>query len=191
MADPTNCDRCGASLERGHVQILGARGRVKSTICHACNDAERLDGWRQTGTILTGLMTRAAIASVTGKEPELQPIWVAVERVQASVDVFDREVWRGGLRAHLHGHRERGESLEFQGMKLLTFVMAGRVLITLDDPASSLTLITLEDEETRMGIQGICAREHQALDLIERARLAWKLGHRTKPDAEVHVAGMR
>jgi hypothetical protein len=159
---------------------------VERTICHGCAEQERLEHWKQTRVITTGVIFAAFAGR---KRPEIRLVREALDRIQAAVDVFDRNVWRS-LRAHLKGHCERGESLEFQGMKVLTFVVAGRVMITLEDEASSLTLITTEDEDSRMGIQGIAAREHQALDLLERATLAWELGHRTKPDHEVRIAGV-
>jgi len=186
MEEPTNCNRCQASLERGCSQTFTLDGELKETICHDCARRERLAEWQATSTITTRLMSDAAMPRSI-----LKPVYDAVNRIQERVKLFDLQVWRSGLSQHLAQHKERGESLEYNGLKILTFVMAGRVMITLEDDRSSLTLITAEDDpQSRMGIQGIDAREHQAHDLLERAMHAWRIGLRPQPDQEVRVLGM-
>lgn len=44
--DPTNCNRCGATLDRGHVQkgkIINDEIKITETICFQC---DKLETWK-------------------------------------------------------------------------------------------------------------------------------------------------
>lgn len=78
-----------------------------------------------------------------------------------------------------------GDIIETAGKYTVkTWCTAGRCLVEIESDDARITLITAEDEDAmRMGVQGIDATEAQALDLLNRAEMAWRGGGYTLMDA--------
>lgn len=120
-------------------------------------------------------------------------VWLAVEResavdlllgVQHSVEaiqrilkeVYEPKVWLGYLQGVLEKSAARGHSAEFDSkigfgrVRLLSYVIAGRAVQTIqmvDEPQYSITLIFDESRKGPSGgIQGIYASEHRAQALM-------------------------
>lgn len=109
----------------------------------------------------------------------------ASERVHAAVkerNGFERAVWFGGMQKMVRASKKSGMSAPpvettFVTLALVTFCSAGRCMIQLDSPTSRVTLITAEDEdEARMGVQGIDATEAEALSMLDAAVHFWREG---------------
>ena len=184
--EPTHCADCADSLDRGYSSRYAENGTLLRSICFDCARQERVAEYEKTGIITTRSMVEAAIDRERGHPSKLAN---ETASIQVHVREFERRTWFGadGIRAHLDKHMERGERLDHGDLCLLTYVMAGRIMITMESPEASLTLITTDekDETPRMGIQGISATEGQAHGLLEMAEAAWARGARTVPDAKV------
>lgn len=110
--------------------------------------------------------------------------------------VYEPRLWfgsqsprQGSLQAFVRAESARGHSGEFKGLKVLSYCIAGRAMQTLSMGKHSITLICAEDEdEPRMGIQGIESIEEEALHMLVRATEMWECGAlKLQRDAEVSV----
>ena len=199
LPDPTHCDRCKASLERGRSERWRDDKRIEA-ICFDCDEREQIASYLQTKVISTKLMMRGAIEKVRAESALLPPpphakrrkpprplpenaaaayreINASVDRLQAEVKNFERAVWFDGLQRRVREASHRGFSARGEGMTALVYSIAGHTMITLQpaDESISLTLITAEDStDAVMGIQGISATEQQALALLKTCREVWE-----------------
>lgn len=179
--DPTNCDRCNASLERGWSERWRDNKRV-GTVCLDCDRKERRKRYAKDGVLTTQMLIDAAIYhsrfthGETPRDVLLERAWLGHKRVRGAAKMFETDVWFGGLRKVVRDARYRGHRAEFEAngvkAKALVWSCAGRVMFTLEpaDESYSVTLITAEDEDKPvMGIRGICATWQQATALIDAA----------------------
>ena len=88
------------------------------------------------------------------------------------------------VRASKNSWMVSGDVVETAGTYTVkTWCTAGRCLIEIESAVARITLITAEDEDTmRMGVQGIDATEAEAMDLLNRAEMAWLAGAFTLTD---------
>jgi hypothetical protein len=115
------------------------------------------------------------------------------EKLQALAKRFEKEVWFAGLQELLSKSTMKGASAYHEDLGILTYCMCGRCMITFEVKNShSVTLITDEtSNESRTGIQGVCATLEQASDLIINAIQAYRTGMLDfKEDREVRIAGL-
>ena len=125
--------------------------------------------------------TRSMLESVVKGEDDFQDL-------QDRIKEFEDCVWSDGLQELVESARERGMSSNTVfGVKVLTYVLAGRVMVTFDGGDHSVTALAAEGEHpARMGLQGIDATKEQAHALVERAINAWQAGELTVgPDPDV------
>lgn len=116
----------------------------------------------------------------------------SVERITKVLKtVYEPRCWFGGLQKFVRPEPVKGHSAEVEGLKMLSYCMAGRAVQTLSIGDDSITLITAEDEdedEARMGIQGIDATEERAIEMLTRATALWESGVlKLKRDGEVSI----
>lgn len=106
----------------------------------------------------------------------------ASERVHATVKAtLEPLVWFGGLASIVRPAKMRGlkgaAETAVGRVEMLTYSSAGRCLIQLDTPTDRVTCITAEDEdEPRMGVQGVDATADAAVSLLCAATVAWRAG---------------
>jgi hypothetical protein len=106
----------------------------------------------------------------------------ASERVHAAVKAtLEPLVWFGGLAAIVRPAKLRGlkgaAETAVGRVEMVTYSSAGRCLIQLDTPTDRVTCITAEDEdEPRMGVQGIDATADVAVSLLCAVSEAWRAG---------------
>ena len=106
----------------------------------------------------------------------------ASERVHAAVKAtLEPLVWFGGLAAIVRPAKLRGlkgaAETAVGRVEMMTYSSAGRCLIQLDTPTDRVTCITAEDEdEPRMGVQGIDATADVAVSLLCAVSEAWRAG---------------
>ncbi|TRZ51990.1 hypothetical protein D4S03_04150 [bacterium] len=201
---PTNCKRCGASLERGYVQkgeIVNSKMKITETICFQCDKIERWEQFAKTGTLLTH--TIMDLLYLHGKYERPHPhikrklIAQAVEAselIDKQIAIFEDLVWFGNppLQKVVVDCRTHGMKYEdaVSGITFMAYDIAGRTMITVEGKSASISLLTATDykENGHMGLQGICATKEEALDLLNWAitnRLA--IVNNIKPDTKVNI----
>lgn len=179
--DPTNCDRCKASLEHGWCERWRNDKRVE-VMCFDCDKKERHERYAEDDVLTTRLLTDAEMYGVRleyGKEasdPLLDRVRRESDRIKPALKRFESAVWFGGLQSLVRDTQYRGHRATFEanGTKAdaLVWSCAGQTLITIEpaDGSYSVTLITAEDSsEPVMGIQGIRATWGDARALIDAA----------------------
>lgn len=201
IQDPTHCDRCGASLERGWSERWSDNKRVRAW-CIPCADRERLEEYAKTDELTTQVMVRASIENVhreygkgvtcPSERNLLARAWASTEAVQRAAKEFERAVWFGGLSGKVRAAKHRGWRASFEiageSHKVLVWSCAGRVVFTIepDDEARHVSLICAEDEDRpTMGIKGICATEQQAIAMLAGACAAYQRGMAFERDDKV------
>jgi hypothetical protein len=185
VEDPTNCNRCNASLERGWSFLQRTDGT--EYLCFECSDKEVIKQYLETHILTSKLSMIAALAEVkleVGKTPKIDIETIAkvidsFNRIRNEYKIWEQEVWFGGLQKQVRDATYTGMSMEFLSGRVLTMSSAGRTLFTIDSAVldCSLTLITAEDSDDHvMGLQSICATEEQAIRLLKESRSAFKDG---------------
>ncbi|WP_437310113.1 hypothetical protein [Sorangium sp. So ce388] len=199
--DPTHCDRCGASLERGWSERWSGKKRIHAW-CIPCADRERLEEYAKTGELTTQVMVRASIdnalreygkgVTCPSERNLLARAWASTEAIQRAAKDFERAVWFGGLAEQVRAAEHRGWRAGFQiaGEKhdVLVWSCAGRVVFTIEpaDESRHISVICAEDGgESTMGIKGIMATEQQAIAMLAGACVAFASGMQFERDDKV------
>lgn len=183
--DPTHCNRCRASLDRGWSERWVNDKRTE-VVCFDCNDREQIGRYLESSVITTSLWTRAVIEGARAEYGRASTLPLAlrrvlldvnasVSRIQTEVKRFEHDVWFGGLQAQARAATHRGFRADVDGLTALVYSMCGRVMITIEaaDESHSVTVIAAEGaDESTMGIQGIRATEEQAVALLTACREA-------------------
>ncbi len=178
----TNCMRCENPLRGGyatHGQWRGEKYRVVLVQCHDCAQKERYEEYKENGIITARLLLDAFWL----KDAKL---FADIEEISLLVKRFEKEVWFSGLQKIVRKSRASGMSVKVGDFEMMTFCSAGRCMITMQKNNRQVTAITAEDEdESRMGLQGITATKEEGLSLVQEAIDAWKAGHKPTDDKKV------
>lgn len=93
---------------------------------------------------------------------------------------FESKVWFAGLQDQVLNTRERGVSARpdrKDKLVVLTYTIAGRTMITIEDKKSAVTFITSDTgNEHVMGCQGVDATTEEAVELVNRAITLYQEG---------------
>lgn len=184
MTEAEICERCGEDTVGRCVKTVSATGAVKKILCHDCSDAVDMEDYERERR----LTTRVVMMSILARQPSelLLEVKASYERLTASIKSFERDVWFSGLQPVVRACSCSGMSLAHEGLSVLLFSSAGRIMITIQDGVNDLSLIADEtSRESTTGLQGVNGTESQAVGLIGRAIAAWNAGARPKPDREV------
>jgi len=191
--EPTKvCSVCGKHSDEGYVELYKDHVLVSVT-CRGCDITRRFDRHRDTGVITTWLVTEVAARNYDlsrgrtvdprgrpiERADEVRAIAASLERIQIAVREFEQAVWFGGLQKAARASRTKGMRghPDVGPVSLISYTMAGRAMVTIEDATTQVTLITIEDEEKPcMGLRGIEATEAQALALLKAVREAWAAG---------------
>jgi hypothetical protein len=115
----------------------------------------------------------------------------ALERLEHAVKQFDTVIWKPWLQAYYRETKHRGHKAVFDGVTLLVWGTAARVLMTLQRDDCDVALIAAEFEDSRLGLQGIAATPEEAVRLIEFVTMrASHFRSLLAPDTEVRLAGL-
>jgi uncharacterized membrane protein YvbJ len=196
-----DCMRCGASLERGYSsRYVG--NECKEVICFECSGNEELAEHMKTGIITTHFMmdcmmdvyklvdgdvyneeklTKALGEAVSEVMKAKIKVQLTTARLQKKIKEFDAKVWFKGLQDQISKTKERGVSAKMgkkhYNFSVLTWTIAGRTMITIEDDEASVTAVADEtSKESRTGLHGIRATSEQALGLLDRAILLYESG---------------
>ena len=126
---------------------------------------------------------------------DYRKIHAAGEDIYTAVKVFEQSVWFHWLKGYWNKTQARGHKASIDGLTLLVWGCAGRVMMTLRDPATKASVTVITDafsNEPCMTAQGIEATREDALRLLAEARAhRGALRIAMKPDAAVvKMAGL-
>jgi hypothetical protein len=129
-----------------------------------------------------------------GNEEKILKVQVYISnlKIQIKTKEFESKVWFDGLQKQIRAAKVKGVSAKpwrRDKFVVLTYSIAGRTMITIEDKESSVTLITDEtSSESCMGWQGVDATEENALRLIDQAISMWQTGKlKFKDDKKVGI----
>lgn len=191
-----NCGACGVPCERAYscttaVDMKTGAVTRRDYRCFDCDERERWVEFEQTHILRTRLLEDAAHEAWLSRNnyPEgwkrcqagpdlLTEVIVANDWLRDACKRFERKVWRKGLKAKVRarggGQRVIARTAEVQW---LAWTGGGRCLVTLEHLKDdcSITLIGSddEDEQTRMGIQGVHGKLEDVLALVDTALGIW------------------
>jgi hypothetical protein len=190
----SNCDRCDESLERGY----STRGKMEDdqwieleTVCFTCDKAEKLEKYQENGRLRTSLIMDAVLANCGNRsDVRYADINAANDRLSDKIHEFEDKVWMNGMKKIVTDCRVHGMSspvdakLDGEDIKVLTYDMAGRCVVTLDSKMHSVTMIIASDapesykeyfpnQKNFMGMQGIDATEEAATNLLDAVIKEW------------------
>lgn len=202
-ADPTKCDRCSSSVEKGWSERWRASKKDAEPVrvecvCFDCDEIERVTEYQQDRILTSRFMTTAACAAVTEEyrtnpgsrsygEPPRRFIEVylkvneSITRLHTEVKKFEQAVWFSGLQAQVRAADFRGFRMNVGNIIVLVYSMCGRTQITIESIKGDkqITLITAEDESRPvMGINSILATEEEAMELMVTCREAYQRGYK-------------
>jgi hypothetical protein len=202
IPDGLKCRKCGVAVTDNFIATWKNGERVEGTEqCQACENEDRLSGYAKSRVLTSALVCEAGLEcwEYADGHTDVRPaqewldIYDATKKIQEMVKRFDQEVWLPdlenpdsdkGLASIVRPSRRKGMSSDCTGLeglgitKFMTYCMAGRCAIQLNDPDGNfIQMITAEDENAhRMGLNTIHATAGDALKLINNAIQAWKAG---------------
>ena len=187
MNEPTHCDICKVSLERGYSYRYQG-DKLVSAYCFDCDNQERFNNYVKTQILTMSLVTNNSMKLFYldmkkdwgfDKDEFLEElkhridIQLASSRIQKKIKEFEKEVWFNGLQDKVLASKIKGVSAHTkvsQNFCVLTYSMCGRTMITFENDVASVTCMADEtSKESRTGFHGIFAKEKDALDLIQLA----------------------
>jgi hypothetical protein len=190
------CDTCKKEIDGPSIQYFraekGEEAKVARTACQPCDQAERMQKFKETGFLSTWLVEEEQLKEIRAEYGKSErgdaEVLAAFAPIQAEIEVFEQEVWFGGLQDFARNIKTKGSKAEQDGLTLMCYTMCGRAMITVEDATASVTMITIEDEKKPcMGWRGIQATGPQAVDLLKRAVQLWKAGMRAVSDRDVSM----
>lgn len=215
------CARCTRLLDGGYVTIYGDVNceTIKEVICITCNTVEYMDDYKKSGIITTKIMMEGSMAKYYFEEtdlsrlrPESREFYMQnkvpllqvandVQEIHKLVDEFEDKHWLPYIKKYWNDTDQRGHIADSKNCTIMMWGCAGRVLITAEQPGSSITMIfsdyvaTEEDikkygdmMKQRGGIQGITAKKEDAIFIMQELNKMKKIKFR--PKESVTMAGL-
>ena len=186
------CDTCGKPCDRYYSCTIDPETGEKSKFrCEECDEVDRWGEYEKTHILHSKLLLDASHEAwlrrnnypdgwkrVLAPAASLTEVIAANDMLHAVCRRFERKVWNKGLktkvRARGGGQRVIARTAE---VRWLAWTGGGRCLVTLEHLKDdcSITFIGSDDEEqqTRMGIQGVHGKLEDVLALIETALGIW------------------
>lgn len=192
--EPTNCQICDASLDNGYCYQYEGDKIVRAT-CHKCDRKETFELYKKDKRLTSRLMMDNMMKMydvdrdlyyakdesvfeklrVGANEDFNHRIDIALSghRINKLIKEFESEVWFKGVQDMVLGTRERGVSAHLKthdNFRVLTYTMAGRTMITIEDDHNQVTCVADEtSKESRTGFQSANGTESQCLALLRLA----------------------
>jgi len=214
------CARCTRLLDGGYTTIYNEKmDAIKEIICTICNTVEYMDDYKKDGIITTKIMMEASMAKYYFEEtdlsrlrPECREFFMQnkvpllqiandVVEIHKLVDEFEDKHWLPYIKKYWNDTNERGHIADSRNCTIMMWGCAGRVLITAEQPGSSITMIfsdyvaTEEDIKKygdmfkqRGGIQGITAKKEDAIFIMKELNKMKKI--KFHPKESVTMAGL-
>lgn len=183
MREPTNCDTCQSSLDNGYSYRYEGDKLVKA-LCFKCAKNENIQEYLKTKVLSSRLIMENNLslyhsdikgniddASYLQELKMKTDIQLSYLRIHRKMKEFEKEVWFKGLQKKVIDSRVKGVSAHTNMLNnfcVLTYSIAGRTMITIEDDTASVTFVADETSpEPRTGFQGISATEEKGISLIE------------------------
>lgn len=176
--EPTHCDLCKASLDRGYVYQYRDDVLV-SSICFGCDRVIKLKEYRDTKILTTSFLIDNTIKLTTSEIKELIYDWKAdttglenvlphyaddqafTARIEAHISLrkilkeitrFESEVWFKGLQSLIRPSQSRGFSAKLPSspgeLSVLTYSMCGRCIVTIEEGNVQVSMMCDESSDT-------------------------------------------
>lgn len=205
------CKRCTRCLDdQPYVIIYNNNMTAKEVICDVCNCVEYMDDYKKNQVITTKLMMSASLAKYYYEEASIDRIRAGirefylqnisallkiakdVEEISKLLETFENKHWLPYLKKYWKDSEARGHIAESKNNTIMMWGCAGRVLVTAEQPNSSITMIfsdyvaTEEDIKSygdmtqRGGIQGIQATKEKAVEIMNELIKMKKIKFRPK-----------
>lgn len=179
---PVDCTTCGTHLTSQDPKNFHYSGTVLQRVqCLNCADNEVVERYVDTEVITSQLTLLAALQAYPKKTSDeallrwcvaLDRVTQAMARIKGGVKTFETLVWYDGLKKLVR--TKSNIHFDKEGLELDTGCTGGRALIELTRGGARLTLITDESSTANvMGVQGIYAKEEEALQLIKDGVKLW------------------
>lgn len=221
LVSNAKCNRCTRNLDdKPYCTIFGDNDEVQEIICDICYRSEPLDEYKKDGIITTKIMMEGSLAKFYFEEgdlsrlrPETREYYYQnktpllkvandVEEIMKLVDKFNEKHWITYLKQYWKNSSARGHIYNYMDNTVMMWGCAGRVLITAETAAGSITMIFSDydpakaDEFTkkccpetpRGGIQGIAATKETAIAILKDLTKLRKI--KFSPDEKVTMAGL-
>jgi hypothetical protein len=200
QSEPTNCQTCNTSLQdKSYRYVYNEDTDYRGGLCLACDSKEMLEKYRKDGQLETHLVLDNSqklfyadfkknwYFEKTDYLEEMRDriaIQLSVDKITKKIKEFEEKVWFRGLQEIVMRSEVSGVSAKLKSHSnfyVLTFSSAARTMITIGDESGgrSSTITALTEEKSsfsRMGFQGIDAREGDAIYLLDTAILLHKKG---------------
>ena len=214
------CNRCTRCLDDMPYAILyTADMKAKEVICYTCNLVEYMDDYKKNDIITTKIMIEGSMAKYYFEEADLSRLRTEsrefymqnkvpllkiandVAEISKLVGKFEDKHWLPYIKKYWNDSTERGHIADSRNCTIMMWGCAGRVLITAEQPGSSIAMIfsdyvaTKEDikkygdmMKSRGGIQGITAKKEDAIFIMKELINMKKIKFR--PKESVTMAGL-
>lgn len=207
------CEKCFGSIKDSGGAVTTWSGMksgsvIERVVCEDCDFRARVDEFEAKGELTRWLVQECSMIGwwlenrsqgyrLSFRRRALRfakvarAVNAAVDRIHDAVKRFERDAWFGGLQAFVADEKaSRGHSGRLQGVKFLSYVIAGRWMGTITDEKTgdNVTVITADDSDKPiMGMQSVAATADSAIRLLDLARERWR-EFQLVPDDEVSVA---
>lgn len=191
---------------KGQVQDGIYFGRYRSTDLRIVVYQEPELGWEQlmasanlhqNVTLSTSMLLRGSQQEYNKRVDRYRGFISVSNNLQVLATAFQEEVYFKGLKEIIDQTEMRGMSGQFVDVKVLIYVLAGRIMFTLSDGTNDFSIVGAEDEtDSTMGYSGINATYPAARNMVRTVIEYWA---KTPPDSrnrlfvddeDVHLLGL-
>ncbi len=182
------CSQCDVSIsDNDYYYVLYTKDTEKYK-CEVCYDIDSFYKFAESRVISTNLLLKSLLINrdlgTDYMKPHLIRFTHLIKEIASSSDSlrnkckeFEANVWFAGLQEFLAKATKKGVSAKLNNFSVLTYCIAGRSMITIEDDKGSITFLTEEDsKESRMGLHGMASTSEHAHALVNAAIEYWKSG---------------
>jgi len=209
----TKCGLCKAKISPNDLYTIiyedDNSGKIKHILCDNCDVDDEIAHYRKTGIVHNHLSMSAVMADYhfnegksldrlredvrhfyTKYKKDLLEIADGNRKIQEAIGAFDVKHWLSYLKNYWNNSKERGHNTKIDGLEVMMWGCAGRVLITITNGKHDITMIFSDEKgnESKGGQQGINAPLATALEMVQKVTKVNKIEF--KPDEKVTLAGL-
>lgn len=178
LEKPDYCNMCNKNIsETGYSFSYKDNGTIIKVLCFKCKNTEDLENYNKTGILTSNLFLKAVC------DRGLNSIKKSLERIELEISNFELNFFLAGFQKMNSKTKHRGFVGSYNEITLMTYTTAGRVMITIKDDNSNITLIGQENDDVelrtfpKIGLQGINATEENAITLLQLAQKYYTAGN--------------
>lgn len=159
-----------------HDFILNGEGEPVRVDIELTVYREPKEGWRQLYIDADPQVNVVLAGSRLWPSPELSDSFRAViyDRLGRLAMRFEEEVFKKGLWNIINRSRKKGMSGQFGDVKVLSYVIGGRVMIQLEQGRESVTFVGVEEVRANFGFSSISGTLPCAVEMVEKVIEFWR-----------------